>query len=51
MLVLGFSVLTLSDFRPNKIIGQMGAIMIALAWLADFILLPAVLSMIGREKA
>ena len=50
VLVLGFSVLMLSDFRPNIVIGILGSIMIFLAWFADFVLLPAVLSLIGRES-
>ena len=43
VLILGFAVLTLSDFRPNMLIGYLGVIMIALAWVADFLILPALL--------
>ncbi len=44
VLMLGFGVLTLSSFRPNMMIGYLGVIMIGLAWVADFLILPALLS-------
>ena len=34
------------EVRPNVMIGFLGAAMIAMAWVADFILTPAVLSYI-----
>jgi predicted RND superfamily exporter protein len=48
VLVLGFLVLTLGAFRPNIATGYLGATMIGLAWVADFFLLPALLSFVGR---
>lgn len=50
VLVIGFSMLTLGTFRPNVVTGYLGAIMIALAWLADFILTPALLSYLGDSE-
>lgn len=47
VLVLGFSMLTLGTFRPNIVTGYLGASMIGLAWLADFVLTPALLSLLG----
>ena len=44
VLMIGFGVLTLSDFRPNMMIGYLGVTMIGLAWVADFLILPALLS-------
>lgn len=46
VLVFGFSMMTFATFRPNVMIGFLGAAMIGLAWVADFILTPAVLSYI-----
>ncbi len=51
ILVMGFSMLALSNLRPNIVIGYMGAIMIALAWVADFLLLPAFLRLLEKEPA
>ena len=48
-LVLGFSVLTLGTFRPNIVTGYLGASMVALAWVADFLLTPALLSLLGER--
>jgi predicted RND superfamily exporter protein len=50
VLVIGFGTLTLSSFQPNAAIGYMGSIMIALAWLADFLLVPAVMGYLYREE-
>jgi hypothetical protein len=49
-LVLGFSVLSLSDFRPNMLIGALGAVMVALAWACDLLITPALLSLLFSEQ-
>lgn len=49
-LVLGFSVLILSDFRPNMLIGAVGAVMVALAWVADLLVTPALLTLMFPEE-
>ncbi len=51
ILVAGFAILTLSEFRPNKLIGQLGVIMIGLAWIADFVVTPAALSFLERRNS
>lgn len=51
ILVAGFGVLMLSEFRPTKLIGQLAVVMIALAWVADFFVVPAVLAIVDRRKA
>jgi predicted RND superfamily exporter protein len=43
VLVLGFGTLMLSSFRPNLLIGQLAVLMIAIAWVADFLVTPALL--------
>ncbi len=48
-LVLGFGVVALSDFKPNVLIGELAVAMIGLAWAADFIVTPAVLSLFGAR--
>ena len=50
VLMLGFAVLTQSSFRPNSVIGSLGVIMIGLAWIADFIVLPALLTFTHSRK-
>jgi len=50
-LVVGFSMLSLATFRPNVLIGLLGAIMISLAWLADFTLTPALLSALSDGES
>lgn len=51
ILVVGFSILGLSSFRLNSWMGQLTAIVIVFALLADFVLLPALLMAIdGRAK-
>jgi predicted RND superfamily exporter protein len=50
LLILGFAVLATSQFTPNKMMGQLAVIMIALAWVADFVLTPALLSFFSRDK-
>ncbi len=49
ILVCGFSMMTMATFRPNSMIGFLGAAMIALAWVADFVLTPAVLSYLSAK--
>ena len=52
MLIAGFSVLSLSDFLTNAYLGQFVAIIIAVALVVDFLLLPAVLMLVdGRKKS
>ncbi|MEM9070904.1 MAG: MMPL family transporter [Myxococcota bacterium] len=50
ILVVGFGMLGFSDFRPNMIVGIVGAVMIALAWVADFIVTPAALALFARRQ-
>ncbi len=50
VLVLGFAVLSMSTFRPNMLIGVLGAIMVALAWVADLLVTPALLAWIDRKR-
>jgi predicted RND superfamily exporter protein len=50
ILVIGFAVLMLSEFKMNYILGALSALTIALALLIDFTLLPAVLSFSGGKK-
>jgi len=49
ILVIGFGTLMLSDFAPNFMMGTLAALMIALAWVADLIVTPAVLSYVHTE--
>ena len=44
ILVLGFAVLAFSQFTPNSMMGKLASVMIALAWVADFIVTPALIS-------
>jgi hypothetical protein len=50
VLVGGFSVLALSNFLPNEVMGLMMAIAIACALLADFLLLPPLLIAMDAGK-
>ena len=50
VLVAGFAVLGLSEFAINSSMGQLSALIIALALLADFLLLPALLMLADRKK-
>ena len=45
VLVIGFATLALSSFTPNVRMGQLAVVMIALAWLADVVVVPALLSL------
>ena len=49
LLILGFAVLASSQFTPNKMMGKLALVMIALAWVADFVLTPALLSFFSRD--
>ncbi|MFT7536458.1 MAG: putative RND superfamily exporter protein [Hyphomicrobiaceae bacterium] len=51
ILVLGFSVLMFSEFAPNSMMGKLAAVMIALAWLADFLVTPAILALLPDPNA
>ena len=51
ILVLGFSVLMFSEFAPNSMMGKLAAVMIALAWLADFVVTPAILALLPDPNA
>jgi predicted RND superfamily exporter protein len=51
VLVVGFSVMNLSAYHPNQMIGRLACFMIALAWLADFVVTPALLSYLPRRPA
>lgn len=44
VLACGFAMMTFATFRANVMVGFLGAVIIALAWVADFVLTPAVLS-------
>jgi len=50
VLIAGFAVLTLSTFRLNENMGQLTAIAIAAALVADFLLLPALLLTLDKRK-
>lgn len=51
ILTVGFSILGLSAFRLNNWMGQLTAIVIVFALIADFVLLPAVLLVFDRDKS
>ena len=46
ILVLGFAVLAFSQFAPNSMMGKLAAVMIGLAWVADFLVTPAILALL-----
>ncbi len=50
VLVLGFSVMSLSAFRPNMMIGALGAVMVLLAWVADLVVTPVLLTLIEKRQ-
>jgi predicted RND superfamily exporter protein len=50
ILIAGFAVLTWSTFRLNASMGQLTALAIAAALLADFLLLPALLLTIDKRR-
>ncbi|MDQ8202430.1 MMPL family transporter [Pelagicoccus sp. SDUM812003] len=51
ILSVGFSILGLSSFRLNNWMGQLTAIVIVFALIADFVLLPAVLLSLDKKRA
>ncbi len=51
ILVVGFAILSLSTFRLNAWMGQLTAIVIAFALIADFLFLPALLLTFDRKKS
>jgi predicted RND superfamily exporter protein len=51
VLICGFMILTLSTFKLNSDMGLLTSIVIALALLADFLLLPALLMKIDGKKS
>ena len=51
VLVIGFGTLLLSDFTPNLMMGALATLMIGLAWFADLVVTPAVLSFFGDRAA
>lgn len=51
ILILGFGVLVFSEFAPNSMMGKLAAVMIGLAWVADFLVTPAVLAMLPDPNA
>ena len=51
ILLVGFSVLAMSDFRLNWTLGLLSATTVGIALLVDFILLPAILAVVdGRGE-
>lgn len=51
ILVLGFGVLMFSQFAPNSMMGKLAAVMIGLAWVADFLVTPAILALLPDPNA
>ena len=51
ILIAGFAVLSLSTFKINADLGQLTALAIAMAMIADFLLLPALLLTVDRREA
>jgi len=50
VLVVGFSILGISDFKLNQDMGLMVAIIISIALVFDFLLLPPLLILLDRDK-
>jgi predicted RND superfamily exporter protein len=40
-----------SEFAPNSMMGKLAAVMIALAWIADFLVTPAILALLPDPNA
>jgi hypothetical protein len=51
MLIIGFMVLALSPFEVNKALGELTALAIGCAIIADFFMLPPLLMLIDRWSA
>ncbi len=49
ILVIAFSLMRLSDFHPNITIGKLASIMLALSWVFEIIVAPAMLSFYGAR--
>lgn len=49
ILIIGFSVLMLSGFKLNFVLGALSALTIAIALLVDFTLLPALLRLVDKQ--
>ncbi len=49
VLIAGFSVLSLSDFRLNSDMGQLSALIIGIALIVDFIMLPTLLMIFDKS--
>lgn len=49
ILIVGFGVLSLSSFRPNMMMGVMGALMVLLGWIADMVVTPVLLTLMARK--
>ena len=50
VLMVGFGFLAFSDFTPNSRMGSLAVVMIGLAWVADFCMVPALLSLLPETK-
>ncbi len=50
LLALGFSVLMLGDYVPNAKFGASVSVVLVIALLSDFLVLPAILAIIHKEK-
>ena len=51
VLFTGFSTMLFSAFSPNVLLGVLVSVTVALAWIADLIVTPAVLSFMGGSTA
>lgn len=51
ILIAGFATLAFGNFMPNVYFGIMTASILGIAMLADFVLLPAILLILVRDKA
>jgi len=51
VLAIGFSILTLSNFTMNRDMGMLTAIIIVIALIVDFVLLPAILLIFDNDPA
>ena len=51
ILTFGFAVLAMSSFKVNKEMGLLTALAVVVALVMDFLLLPAILLLIGKKKA
>ena len=49
VLVLGFSILNLSQFNLNAMTGQLAALTIGIALIFDFLILPPILLLVDKD--